>query len=644
MTPIIDRNALFGEFEIIGAQISPDGQYMAVLKPYLGVRNIWVKRIGEPFSDAKPVTAETRRPIPGYFWSRDARYVLYVQDNDGDENFNIYALDVAEVLAGKNPSAAARNMTAAVGARAIIYSVPRTDPDVIYIGLNDRDKAWFDLYHLRLSTGERTLLRKNTDRVSGWFFDHRGALRMAHRTTGAGDTEILRVDPDALTPIYRCNVFEECHCRAFDADDTNVYIMTNKDCNLISLALLDPDTGAVTPVESDTQQRVDLTAALFSEVSKQLLATIYIDDKPRLHCLDAAFETDYLWLRSQLPGMELSFTARSQDETLWTVFARSDTEPGGLYLFDRGLRKLQLQYRHRPEIPREALASMHCIRYKSLDGLEVPAYLTLPVGLDPTALPLMVFPHGGPWARDVWGYNPFVQFFANRGYAVLQPNFRGSTGYGKEYLNAGNGQWGRRMQDDLTAGVQHLADRGTVDPARVGIAGLSYGGYATLAGVAFTPHLYAAAASIVGPSNLLTFVESIPPYWESFRKRLYTRMADPNTADGRELLESASPLNAVESIRAPLLIAHGANDQRVRRRESDQIVIAVRNRGIAVQYLVATDEGHGFAHPLNNLAMVTAIEQFFAAHLGGRHQEGVPEDVAIRLKQITVDARSVELR
>src|SRR5258708_33585261 len=286
---------------------------------------------------------------------------------------------------------------------------------------------------------------------------------------------------------------------------------------------------------------------------------------------------------------------------------------------------------------------METIRYKSSDGLEISAYLTLPKGVPAKGLPLIVLPHGGPWARDSWGFNGLGQFLANRGYAVLQPNFRSSTGYGKKFLNAGNKQWGDRMQDDLTWGVKQLVAEGIADPKRVGIMGGSYGGYATLAGVAFTPDLYAAAVSIVGPSNLITLLAAVPPYWEAFRKTLYLRMGDPDTAEGRKLLSAESPLNSADRIRTPLMVVQGADGPRVNKRESDQIVVAAREHGVAVEYLVAPDEGHGFARPINNLAMVAEMEKFLAAHLGGRYQEGVPEEVSARLREITVDPRTVVL-
>jgi dienelactone hydrolase len=289
------------------------------------------------------------------------------------------------------------------------------------------------------------------------------------------------------------------------------------------------------------------------------------------------------------------------------------------------------------------MAAMQPIRYESTGGLEIPAYLTLPKGVPPKDLPLIVLPHGGPWGRDGWGFAGMAQFLANRGYAVLMPNFRGSTGYGKKFLNLGNNQWGQTMQDDLTWGVKHLVAKGIADPKRVGIMGGSYGGYATLAGLAFTPDVYAAGVDIVGPSNLLTLLTSIPPYWESFRTILYKRTGDPNTPEGKEQLRKQSPLFSANKIKAPLLVVQGANDPRVNKAESDQIVIALRDRGFPVEYLVAPDEGHGFARPVNSMAMFAAAEKFLAKHIGGRYQETMTPEVATRLKEITVDPKTVVL-
>ena len=647
MPPLIDREHFFGDPEIAGAQISPDGQFIAFLRPFKGTRNIWVKRTGDPFEKARAVTAETKRPIPGFFWSRDGKFILYVQDEGGDENYNVHAVAPAEAAAPGADVPKARNITDAKGVRAVIFAVPKSDPDALYVGLNDRDQAWHDVYKVRISTGERTLVAKNTERMTGVVFDLKDRLRLLTRSAENGDTEFLRADEGgAFTKIYSCNLFETCQPLRFHKDGRRLYVSTNKgaDVDLVRLALLDAQTGKEEPIESDPEGRVDLGGARFSEKTDDLILTAYADDRIRFYWKDKGYEADYNHLKQKLGDKELGFASSTTDETLFLVSATSDVEPGEMYLFDRGTKQITLQYRVREPLPRHALAAMTATRYKSSDGLEIPAYLTLPLGVTGRNLPAIVVPHGGPWARDAWGYNALAQYLANRGYAVLMPNFRGSTGYGKRFLDAGNRQWGDLMQDDLTWGVKHLVAEGIADPKRIGILGGSYGGYATLAGVAFTPELYAAGVSIVGPSNLITLLESIPPYWEAGRKVFYERMGDPSTAEGRRQLEKQSPLNHATKIRTPLLIIQGANDPRVNKNESDQIVVALRDRGFPVEYVVAPDEGHGFARPVNNLAAFAAAERFLAKHLGGRNQEETTPEVAARLKEITVDPKTVTVK
>jgi dipeptidyl aminopeptidase/acylaminoacyl peptidase len=639
--PLIDRELFFGNPEISGAQISPDGKYIAFLKPWNDTRNVWVKKTEEPFSAARRLTAEAKRPIAVYLWSRDSKYIVYVKDHDGDENFNVHAVDPSGL-------ADSRDLTGLKGVRVELFSAPKSDPDALYIGLNDRDKAWHDLYKLKISTGERTLIRKNTERISGWDFDLAGQLRLAERVAANGDQEILRVDANAFTPIYSCSVFETCSVERFHKDGKRAYIQTNKgskgdDMNLTALALLDPATGKADVVESDPLKRVDFDATRFSEATDELVATIYTDDRHRLYFKDKSFEADYRFLQTKLSGRELSVPSTTVDDRLWLVVAYGDTEPGETYLFDRKKRTLVLQYMVREKLPRAALGPMKSIHYMSSDGLEIPAYLTLPKGVTAKNLPALVIPHGGPWARDYWGYNSLAQFFANRGYVVLMPNFRGSTGYGKKFLNAGNGEWGRKMQDDVTWGVKYLIAEGIADPKRIGILGGSYGGYATLAGVAFTPDVYRAAVDIVGPSNLITLLEAIPPYWEAGRKVLYARMADPGTPQGKAWMEERSPLNSANKIKTPLMVVQGANDPRVNRREAEQIVVALRDRGFPVEYILAPDEGHGFQRPVNNMAMFMAAEKFLATYLDGRYQERGTPEVEARLKEITVDPKTVKI-
>jgi dipeptidyl aminopeptidase/acylaminoacyl peptidase len=644
LPPLIDRELFFGNPEISGAQISPDGRYISFLKPYKDARNIWVKRAGDPYTAARLITNDTKRPVTNYFWSRDGKYILFVQDQLGDENFNVYAVDPAAPVAAGSDVPSARNLTAVKGVRALIYSVPRNDPDIMFVGLNDRDKAWHDLYRVRISTGEKTLLRQNTARIADWFFDNTGALRLAVQTTDKGDTNILRVDPTGFTQIYSCNVFETCAPLRFSKDNSKVYMETNKGApDLTRLVLFDPATQTEQLVESDPLNRVDFGNASFSDLTGQLVATAYVDERVRIYWKDKDWENDYKLIKSKLTGKEVNLGSMTSDERQWMIVATSDREPGERYLFDRNTKKLTYQYRNFEKLPRESLAPVKAISYKSSDGLTIPAYLTLPVGVAPTNLPLVAFPHGGPWGRDAWGYNSVAQFLANRGYAVLQPNFRASTGYGKKFLNAGNNEWGQKMQDDITYGVRYLVSQGTVDPKRVGILGGSYGGYATLAGLAFTPDVYAAGVSIVGPSNLITLLNSIPPYWESIRTVFNERMGNPATAAGRAQLERQSPLNSASKIKAPLLVVQGANDPRVNRAESEQIVIALRDRGFPVEYILAPDEGHGFARPINNLVLYTTAEKFLAKHLGGRYQESMTPAITERMAVLTVDPKTVVL-
>jgi dipeptidyl aminopeptidase/acylaminoacyl peptidase len=642
LPPLIDRELLFGDPEIAGAQLSPDGKYVAFLKPWKETRNIWVKKTGEPFTAARMMTTETTRPVGGFLWTRDSKYICYVKDSAGDENFNVYAVDPSAATPAGADAPPSRDLTHLKGVRVLLFSAPKTEPDVLYIGLNDRDKSWHDLYKLTISTGERTLIRKNTDRIAAWVFDLKGNLRLAQRVQDNGDQEILRVDAAGFTPIYTCNVFETCDVVQFHNDTKRVYIQTNKgDLDLTALALLDPATGKLETVESDPLKRVDLGSAWFSEATDELVETIYADDRDRRYFKDKAFEADYQWLEKKFPGKDISVTSSTRDDGQWLISAHGDTEPGETYLFNRKTRDLIFQYKIREKLSRDALAPMRAIRYKSSDGLEIPAYLTLPKGIPEKGLPTLVVPHGGPWARDDWGYNALAQFFANRGYAVLMPNFRGSTGYGKQFLNGGNGEWGAKMQDDVTWGVKYLVAEGIADPKRIGILGGSYGGYAALAGVAFTPDVYRAAVDIVGPSNLITLLSAIPPYWEAGRKIMYARMADPDTPAGKKWLEDRSPLHSAAKIKTPLMVVQGANDPRVNRREAEQIVIALRDRGFPVEYVLAPDEGHGFARPVNNLAMFMAVEKFLAAHLDGRYQEGGSAESVARLKEITVDPKTV---
>lgn len=641
--PLIDRELIFGNPEYSGAQISPDGRYISFIKPLKGTMNIWVKGYGEPFDAARPMTNDPARPVRQYFWSRDSKYILFVQDKGGDENFNVYAVDPAGKPAEGSDVPTARNITAAKGVRAIIQAVPKSDPDAIYVGINDRDKAWHDLYKVKISTGERTLISENHDRYQGMIFDNADKLRLATRSAQNGDTEILKIGPEGkAAKIYSCSVFETCAPVQFHQDNKRVYLQTNKgDSDFIELALMDADTGAVTKVESDPLGKVDLGSVWFSGRTNAIQATIYEDDRERIYFKDKGLEKIYTSIKKRLGDRELDFQSSTADESKWIVVSSSDVDPGTVWTYDVKSKNLSTLYQVREKLDRSALSPMKAVRYKSSDGLEIPAYLTIPKGSSGKNLPAVLFVHGGPWGRDSWGYHSYAQFLANRGYAVLQPNFRASTGYGKKFLNAGNNEWGEKMQDDITWGKKWLVEQGIADPKRVAIMGGSYGGYATLAGVAFTPDEYAAAVAIVAPSNLVTLLQSIPPYWESVRTLFYARMGNPNTPEGLAQMKRQSPLTSADRIKTPLMVVQGANDPRVNKRESDQIVAALQKRNYPVEYLVAPDEGHGFARPVNNMAMLAASEKFLAKYLGGRYQESMTPEVAKRLREITVDPSSV---
>ena len=643
LPPLIDREVFFGDPEISGAEISPDGKYITFLKPFNNVRNIWIKERSQPFEKARPLTADEKRPIAEYFWSRDSKYVLYAQDKGGDENYRIYAVDP---LATGNPVPPARDLTPLEKVRAFIYDVPRRNPNEIIIGLNDRDASLHDVYSLNLTTGERTLIRKNTENVAGWSFDTDSKLRLGIRQTSDGGTEILKVDGDKLTSIYSVNAEESAGPIRFTPDGNSFYLETNKGnaIDKTELELYDLRTGKTKLVEKDPENQVDFGGALFSDVTDEMLLTYYIGDVPRIYPKQKQFAKDFALLKKLLPKGQLDFRSMTQDEQTWLVSVSRDVDPGSVYIFDRKAGKTELLYKSRPKLPSDDLASMKPVRYKARDGMTIPAYLTLPKGIPQKKLPTVMVVHGGPWARDFWGYSGLPQFLANRGYAVFQPNFRGSTGYGKKFLNSGNKQWGTgSMQHDLSDAVKYLVKQGIADPKKVAIVGGSYGGYATLAGLAFTPDLYAAGFDIVGPSNIITLLNSIPPYWAPMQKTFAVRVGDKDDPKDRKMLEKQSPLFSAKNIKAPLFVVQGANDPRVKKAESDQIVVALRDLGRQVEYMVAPDEGHGYAGLENRLAMFTAMEKFLAKHLEGRVQQDVRDAIQKKLDAITVDVKTVIL-
>ncbi|UTX49612.1 S9 family peptidase [Chryseobacterium sp. MA9] len=640
--PVLDRGLFFGNPEISGGQLSPDGKWISFMKEYGGIMNIWVKKIDEPFEKARPLT-DSKRPMNGYFWSEDGKYILYVKDGNGDENMNIFAVDpMAKVTTGVPES---RNITPLKDVTAQIYMVSRKDPDLLMVGLNNRDKAWHDLYSLKISTGELKKIYENTDRITSYEFDWDEKLRVLSKTDDKGTTQFFYKEGDKLTPIYETLVTESAYISNWNEDNSKFYLVTNKgNLDKSTLFLMDPKTKQITKIESDPKDKVDFGGLFLDRNTRKMIYTSYTGDKTEYYWKDKTWEANYKFLQSKFPGREVNFSSSTNDYSKFLVAVGGDKYASEAYFFDAKTKQLIFQYTPRTELKKveKYLAAMTPISYKSSDGLEIPAYLTLPAGSSGKNVPVVVLVHGGPKGpRDYWGYNSTVQFLANRGYAVLQPNFRASGGYGKKFQNGGDLQWGKLMQDDITWGVKYLIDQGIADKNKVVIMGGSYGGYATLAGLAFTPDVYAAGVDIVGPSNLFTLLDSVPAYWEAARAFLYGMVGDPKTEEGKKRMHDASPLFSVDKINKPLLIVQGANDPRVKQAEADQIVIALRDKGKKVNYILADDEGHGFRKPVNSMAMYAETEKFLAEVIGGRYQKEMPDNVAKRLKEMTVDISKV---
>ncbi len=640
--PLIDREIFFGNPVISGAQISPDGKYISFIKPLEDVMNIWVKRSDDAFDEALPLTNDKTRPIRSYFWSRDSKYILYVQDKGGDENFHVYAVDPSSAISSESiPDAL--DLTPYGDIAAFILSLPKANGKEINVGINDRDKAWHDFYAINIETGQRRLILKNEDRFNAVYFDLDNQLKLSSKSNQNGGTEIYKKTERGFQKILEATLEESISPTRFRKDGKAYFVSNVGNPDLAGLYLNDFETDTLEFIESDPENKVDLEDVSFSLNTDELIATIYISDKKKIYWKNEDFKKDYNYLKEKFPSSEISISSTTKDERQWLIYTHSDIDPGSAYQFNRDTHSIDFLYSPRPELPTEYLCSMEPVSYNSLDGLNIPAYITRPKTESKNLLPAVIMPHGGPWARDYWGYNSFAQFLANRGYAVLQVNFRGSTGYGKAFLNAAINEWGEKMQDDLTAGAKYLIDNEIAEPNAIAIMGGSYGGYATLAGLTFTPEVYAAGISIVGPSNLFTLLETIPPYWESARAMFHKRMGNPNTEEGKAQLKRQSPFFHTSNIKSPLMVAQGANDPRVKKSESDQIVIAMRELNLNVEYLNFPDEGHGFANPRNNMAFIAAMERFLSDQLGGRYQKEIPDHLNTILEKVTVDINSLKM-
>lgn len=583
-------------------RVSPDGAYISHLAPYESRLNVFLKRLDGGATTR--VTTEIARDIYRYFWKGDR--ILYVKDFGGDENVHLVSVD----LSGQG----LKDLTPGEKLQAQIIDTLLEDDSHIIVAHNRRDPEVFDVFRTNVTTGEEILIARNPGNITKWKTDHDGRLRLAVATDGVNRTLLYRErEADEFMAVLTTGFKETLAPLLFTFDNRRLYVRSNRGRDTTAIVIFNPVTVSEDEVLFEHPD-VDVSSMTYSRKRKVLTAITYDTWKTQYEFLDRQTEEMFAILRSKLPGYEIAVESCNRDEDKFIVVARSDKVPGKTYLFDRTARTLEFIGDPAPWIPECELADMRAVRYTSRDGLTIHGYLTLPRGQAATSLPVVINPHGGPWCRDTWSYNPEVQFLANRGYAVLQMNFRGSTGYGRTFLQASFKQWGQAMQDDITDGVQWLIDQGIADPKRIAIYGGSYGGYAALAGVIYTPKLYAAAIDYAGVSNLFTFIKAIPPYWKPYLEMLYEMIGHPE--EDKALLEATSPARHADRIQTPLLIAQGANDPRVNKAESDQIVEALRGRGVEVEYLVKDNEGHGFANEENRFDFYSALEQFLARYLG----------------------------
>ncbi len=606
--PLIPMKDFFRNVEKRSYQISPDGDYLSFMQPVNSRMNVFIQKIGE--DKTTQVTFATERDIAGYFWKGNNR-IIYIQDSKGDENFRLFGVDKD----GKNQ----KDLTPFDKVRAGILDDLVDNPTEMLIQMNKENPQVFDVYRINVNTGDMKTVAQNPGNITGWQTDHDGKLRIAITTDGVNSTLLYRDNEEQEFSPFLTTTFKETFAPLFFTfDNKNLYVSSN----------IDRDKAAIVEYDIANKKEVkvlyqnpdyDVNGLSYSRKRKVIEFANYTGWKQEYHFFDNETENIYNDLSSKLPGKELAITGINKNEDKLLVRTYSDKSLGAYYFYDVNTKDLKKLTDVSPWLNENDLSDQKPITYKTRDGLTIHGYLTLPKGVDPKNLPVVVNPHGGPWARDSWGFNPEVQFLANRGYAVLQMNFRGSTGYGREFWEKSFKQWGRTMQDDISDGVKWLIAEGIADPKRVAIYGGSYGGYATLAGLTFSPELYACGVDYVGVSNLFTFQNSIPPYWEPFKEMLYEMVGHP--VKDSVLLHDASPVFHVDNIKAPLLIAQGLHDPRVNKNESDQMVEALKKNGIDVPYMVKDNEGHGFRNEENRFDFYGAMEQFFFKYLGGRAAE-----------------------
>ena len=599
----------FGKPERAYFRLSPDGKTLGFMQPYERRENLHVVLLppnGEApdFNKSKRLTSETERDIASFFWKGNDN-ILYVKDFGGDENFHVVAVDVQ--------SGKVKDLTPFPKIRASVVDDLKDDPDHVLVQLNKRNPKIFDVYRIDVKTGDSRLVAQNPGNITSWLTDHLGRVRMATTTDGVNSSLLYRASEEdsfktVLTTDFRTTVAP----LFFTFDNKSLYALSNRGRDKTALVVLDPDTGKESKPLFEHPD-VDLDGASYSRKRKVLTYASFDTWREQRHFLDPETKALFAKLQEKLPGYEVALQNENLAEDTFVVAAYNDRTPGTRYVYSVKTGSLTKLGEINPRIDPADMAPMKAVTYTTRDGLKINGYLTVPANRTARNLPVIVNPHGGPWTRDSWGFNPEIQFLANRGFAVFQMNYRGSTGYGRAFWEKSFKQWGKSMQDDITDGVKWLIKEGIADPKRVGIYGGSYGGYATLAGVTFTPDLYAAAVDYVGVANLFTFMNTIPPYWTPYLKMMHEMVGDPDK--DRELLSAASPVFHADKIKTPLFIAQGANDPRVNKNESDQMVEALRKRGVEVQYMVKANEGHGFHNEENQFDFYGAMETFFRKYL-----------------------------
>ncbi len=619
LPPLIARDVLFGNPERTAPQLSPDGKRLAWLAPdKKNVLQVWVKTIGG--SDDKMVTADKKRGIRQYTWARDNKTLLYLQDNDGNENFHIYGVDLG--------TGNVRDYTPIEGTRANIVSMDPGLPDQVLLTLNARDRHYFDAYRLALSSGALTLDTQNPGDVDSWVAGPNNEVMVAQAVDPKDGSTEIRVRKNHLAawkPLVKAPYDEILGVDGISADSRSLYLETSLGSDTARLVQKDIETGEEKPVASSPD--ADAGTVVVNPYTRVVEAVSFDAGRRKWTIIDPAVKADYDAIAKLAEG-DFNVVNRDSANKTWLVAFNSDRGPVRWFTWDRDAKKGTLLFTAQPKLENLQLSEMKPVDIKTRDGLNMHAYLTLPAGLAPKNLPMVLFVHGGPWGRDTWGYNGTVQWLANRGYAVLQPNFRASTGFGKKFLNAGDRQWGLKMHDDLIDAANWAVKQGYADKSKIAIMGGSYGGYATLAGMTFTPDYFACGVDIVGPSNLKTLLGSIPPYWVTGKAIFNKRMGNIDDPADADVLRNASPLFKADQIKKPLLIGQGQNDPRVNVRESEQIVDAIQKNNGSVTYVVYSDEGHGFARPENRIDFNARAENFLSQCLGGRAESLAGEKIA----------------